>query len=105
MKMIIKQHLSSKTMKLEEFADKHGLDLHMNERGPDLRSTFNLCRWYCSFPSFEIVEDGVLIGCSGNGETHEEAIKDYCDQISGKEAKINAFSPDCRKVQIPTLIP
>ena len=66
---------------IEKFAQSHNLKMKITERNYNLRKQ-GLSRWYASFKDCDVKGDGVLIGIFGNGETQEEAIKDYAKKIN-----------------------
>ena len=83
-------------MTLEEFADNHGLTLEIHERPRELGA-----RYYAYFTDVEVMERGCLVGVYGNGDTKEQAISDYADELLGKRIAIRAGRDDRRNVQCP----
>lgn len=75
---------------LEEFADQHELVMEISER--DTVAYPSLPRYFACFQHCELKCDGMLIGAYGNGDTPEEAMKDYAKRISGKALAF--FDPD-----------
>lgn len=86
-------------MAIEDFADEHDLTMAVTER-----SNLNLPRFYAAFEHTEIVNRSVLIGEYGNGNTEEEAIRDYASKISKKRIAINAYRDSRRELTVPEVI-
>jgi hypothetical protein len=82
---------------LEEFADRHGLEMEVHER----QKHIGLRRYYAHFKDAEVGEGGMLIGTAGNGDTPEEAIADYADEIAGRRLVIRAARPERRELECP----
>jgi hypothetical protein len=77
------------TSTIEAFAELHGLTMLVSERpGPLVAS--GLRRFYATFKSTDVMEDGCLIGTHGNGNTEEEAIADYARGISELRIAVRA---------------
>lgn len=76
------------TMTLEEFSKKHDLTMAVYER--DLSVAHNLKKYFCYFKHVEIKEGPILKSPSGNGNTINEAIEDYCKELSKKNIVIHA---------------
>ena len=70
------------TMSLQELAYKYGLKLVVRERNRSLRES-GLPRFYVHLHKVEEKEGIMLRSTSGNGETEQDAILDYCENISG----------------------
>ena len=78
-------------MTVEGFADKHGLVMRIREyteRKPPFCASFKCC---------EVKEGSVLGSEYGEGETPEEAIKDYAKKISGRHLVYLPYSDTERK--------
>lgn len=85
-------------MTIEEFAEKHDLTMSVYERtGPILP------RFYAYFRGAEVKEGDILIGISGDGDSEEEAIKDYAKQISTRRLVLGAYTPERREIDVPKL--
>lgn len=76
---------------LEEFANKHGLEMVVTER---TNGSF-----YASFRRFLVKEGCMRRGVYGDGKTPEEAIKNYAPQISQ-----HVIVDDNREILVPCLI-
>lgn len=59
-------------------------------------------KYYASFNNANIKEKGCTIGKYGDGMTPDEAIINYCLEISGKEMWFG-YSDDCFKIKVPYL--
>lgn len=60
-------------------------------------------RWMARFNECEVKEKGFLVGCYGNGVTPDEAMKDYCKQISGAQVVFNAYTDARTEFTVPQL--
>jgi len=71
------------TSTLEDFADKYGLELVVDERG---RPVGDPRRFYARFRYTDVRQDGCLVGVfvSGDGASPADAIENYTEAISGK---------------------
>ena len=83
MDIVIERH-GGGPCSLEEFADKHGLQMEVHERSLDFPAAV---RFYAHFTRVEIAKDGFLVGALGNGATPEEAIANYALCIQGCHLK------------------
>lgn len=86
---------------IQEFAKQYGLTMEVKERTmahwPD-------ARWFALFSDFEIKDGSCLSSDFGNGSTIDEAIENYCLNISQKHGVINAFGPNRKDIyKIPIL--
>ncbi len=85
-----------KRLTIEEFADSEGLSLDVHE---------NECGYYFVKFSGSLMKDGYfLVGCAGEGESEENAVKNYIKIVSGKT--LSVYDSDTRKsrdVYVPTL--
>lgn len=70
-------------MTLEKFADEHRLVMQVNERERQ-----DLPRFWAKLGDVEVVDGCMLRGAFGNGGTPNDAITDYCNEISTKRLKI-----------------
>lgn len=78
-----------------------GIELEANERAEGLRG---LKRFYVLFRDAHAMESSCLVGYSGNGDTVDEALKDYCNLISGKRMAFNPFSHNRTEIVMPKLV-
>lgn len=82
---------------LEEFADKHGLIMEVNER-----YDLSLPKFYAQFKGVYRKAGEVCIErCHGNGNTPEEAIEDYQNKISGKNLILHRRTEKRKEVWAP----
>jgi len=58
-------------------------------------------RFSVLFEHGEIQDGNFLRGSSGNGKTPDEAMADYCKQISGKTLIVNAYGENRREFGVP----
>ena len=86
-----------------DFEKEHGLELKVTERPDHLRTYNNLPRYYVSFENGEIRDGRGLIGATGNGNTVDEAIQDYCKEIGTKTLVLNAYSRGRKEIVLPRL--
>jgi hypothetical protein len=80
-----------------------GFKLEANERPTHLQDS-GLPRFYVSFKDGEVMQGGCLVSCSGNGNTVDEALKDYSKQISDKRLAFGAYTPQRKEIQFPKVI-
>ena len=88
-------------MTLEKFADEHDLEFEINERNVPKNDPM---RFYVNFKGAWISEPGVFCGASGDGNTKEEAIKNYKNRISNS---CLVFHPNCsneKRIHVPHII-
>lgn len=90
-------------MTLEEFADKHGLRMEVNERGHERGSPSN---FYAHFEDFALQSECgyFLIGTYGNGATEEEAIANFAKEITRRVIVIDSHGESRREICVPRLI-
>lgn len=93
---------TDKEITLKEFAERHNLELQINQRhgwwNPNLGEAG---RYYCHFKDAWIKEGIMLGGVSGNGATKQEAIEDYTKIIS--DEKLIIKDKDRREILVPKL--
>lgn len=73
-------------IRFEDFADKHGLVLEINERGGGFVRTD--AHWYAKFTGVEVVDGCILISLYGDGRSPEDATEDYKRKLVGKRIRI-----------------
>ncbi len=81
---------------LEEFATKHGLEMVVTERILDKGA-----RYMARFRHVEVKHGAYLSGLYGEGDSPENAIKDYAQGIIGERLIINATQNDRREIVAP----
>ena len=87
---------------IKAFAEQHDLTIIIRERPEFL---WNNGRFTASFEGADEKGDGVLIGTYGNGNSHEEAIRDYAKKISSKTLVFGAYTPDRKEIRVPIIEP
>lgn len=89
-------------MEILDFEKQYNLELTVYERDPEAK---DLPRYYAHFDSADTkVGKCCLLGEHGDGNTPEEAIKDYCRKISNKTLVIDAMSAtNRREIKVPEL--
>ena len=86
---------------LEEFADEYDLEMVVKERSnPSDPSK----KFYAKFPRCEILKRSLLIGKFGDGETVEDAIRDYAKQISEELLVKNAHTKERQEIRVWRLV-
>jgi len=90
-------------MTISEFADMHDLNMVVRERHTG-HGDNSLPRFYASFEHSEVSDRCMLIGKYGDGDTPEEAIKDYAKEISEKKLVLNAYRKNRVEIQVPCLL-
>lgn len=88
------------TKEILDLEQEIGFELEVNER--PIYSKFD--RFYVSFKKGESMEGGGLVSYSGNGNTVDEALQDYCKQISCRRMVFNSYTPERKEIQFPKLV-
>ena len=88
---------------LEEFADRHNLVMEVKERPLDCQ---HHGKYTASFERAETTTPGsrILTGAYGDGETPEDAMRDYGQEISGKILVVNAWGDGRRELDVPIIV-
>lgn len=81
---------------IEGFALQHDLTLEMHRRDGAAQP-----QYFCRFGRCEVMDNGLLVGAHGNGETEAEAIADYAAAISGRRLAVNAYLPTRYEIDVP----
>lgn len=89
---------------ITDYESEIGVELVVTERAINSESRKGLYRYYALFEDTAIMDSSCLLYAHGNGNTIDEAIKDYCYRISNKKVAVNAFTPSRRNLIIPKLI-
>lgn len=87
-------------MEILDFEKEIGIELEVKNRG--LKSSLPI--FYVSFPKSEIASKGMLIGKFGNGNTIDEALKDYADELSEETIIFNAYTSSRKEIKSPILV-
>lgn len=93
---IVLDKIESSGLTLEQFADKYGLTMRVEER-----RYRDLPRYHAAFDGVEVIEGLSLAGVHGNGETPGSAIADYAVRLRGQRIAVDAFRPTRREIQCP----
>jgi len=86
---------------LENFADKHGLVLHITERTV-YRTPEE--RYFSYFEKCEVKVGNGLVGEFGDGCTPFHAVQDYARRISRKTLVYAAYTIERREIKVPDLV-
>ncbi len=84
-----------KDVTLEEIEEWAGGEVTVKSRK---HISSHLEPYYCSIKGLETKDRTMLVGTSGDGQTIEEAIKDYCAKLSHKELVCGAFTSDRKEL-------
>lgn len=87
------------TKEILDLEQEIGYELEVNER--PIHS--GLPQFYIHFKQGESMEGGCLVAHSGNGNTVDEALSDYCKQISCRRMAFGAYTPERKEIQFPKL--
>lgn len=87
-----------------DFEKEIGYELVVNERPIHAGSPARLSRYYVQFEKAEVMEGGCLAGKYGNGNTIDEAIKDYCREVSNCRVAFGAYTNERKEIQFPKLV-
>lgn len=88
------------TKEILDFEKELDLELVVNERP----KSYNLPTYWVSFEYAEVMDNGMLCGAFGNGNTIDEALQDYCKEIETKRMALHACSDKRREIVCPKLI-
>lgn len=88
------------TKEILDLEKEIGFELEANER--PIHS--GLSRFYVSFKKGESMEGGCLVSHSGNGNTVDEALQDYCKYISCRRMAFNSYTPERKEIYLPKLV-
>lgn len=86
-------------MEILDFEKEHGLELTVRETPPEV---IKFPRYYCSFDGYKIIKGEPSQRTDGKADTIDEAIKDYCKNISGRILYISNVSKG-KAIRIPEL--
>ena len=75
-------------------------ELELEVKMRDFRNS-KLPLFYAKFKDSDVVDGNVIRGVYGNGNTIDEAIQDYCKEISGRVLVINRYSDNPKTFFIP----
>lgn len=87
-------------MTLEQFANENELTMEVHERRVYRESAD---RYYAHFSRAEVKKDCILCSEYGDGNTPDDAIKNYGYKISMKLLVIDAYGPNRRELLVPRI--
>lgn len=88
------------TKEILDFENELGHELVVNVRPAHYKAP----KYYVTFDGGEVKDGDVLVGVTGNGSSIDEAITDYCNQVSGRIMVFWAFSESRTEIELPKLI-
>ena len=92
------------TKEILDFEKEIGYELVVNERAIHAGSPARLSKYYVQFEKAGVMEGGCLAGKYGNGNTIDEAIKDYCREVSNCRVAFGAYTNERKEIQFPKLV-
>ena len=92
------------TKEILDFEKEIGYELVVNERAIHAGSPARLSKYYVQFEKAEVMEGGCLIEKHGDGNTIDEAIKDYCREVSNCRIAFGAYTNERKEIQFPKLV-
>jgi len=87
-----------------DFEKEIGFELEVNERPLSPHNKIVIHKYYAQFENSEVMLGGCLFGAYGNGNTIDDAIRDYCKQVSNCRIVFNSYTPNRKEIQFPKLI-
>jgi hypothetical protein len=91
------------TKEILDFEKEIGYELEVHERKYKHWVDSPKSRYYARFKGAELSDNGRLIGESGNGDTIDSAIKDYCVKVSGETIVFYAGTQNRKEIKFPRL--
>lgn len=88
------------TKEVTDYADEIGIELQTRQRP----LPFTKGKFVAQFRDTYHSASGMLYGVYGNGDTIDEAIKDYAEKASGKFMAVDAFSHSRQDLTFPKLV-
>lgn len=97
MSVVLKTFGARQPKTLLGLAERIRQDIEVCER------SLNSClpRFYTSLRRVEVMTRGILSSVLGNGDTPEEAMRDYARQLAGYRVAVNAYTPEREELDIP----
>jgi hypothetical protein len=92
------------TREILDFEKEIGYELVVNERDINAGSPARLSRYYVQFEHANVMQGGCLIGKHGNGNTIDEAIKDYCREVSNCRIAFGDYPSERKEIKFPKLV-
>ena len=91
-------------IEITDYEKQIGHELVVTERPISLMQSCRVSKYHVCFEGGEVMENGMLVGVFGDGNTVDQALDDYCNQISGKRMAFNAMTPYRINIDIPHLV-
>ena len=88
------------TKEILDLEKEIGFELVVNERHKSTTAS----RYYVNFEGGEVMEGGCLVGSCGDGNTIDEAIIDYCQQVETKRMAFGAYTDNRKEIVLPKLV-
>jgi len=92
------------TKEILDIEKEIGYELVVNERAIHAGSPARLSKYYVQFEKADVMEGGCLASKYGNGNTIDEAIKDYCREVSNCRVAFGAYTNERKEIQFPKLV-
>lgn len=92
------------TKEILDFEKKIGYELVVNERTINNRSPARLSKYYVHFEKACVIDGGCLSGIYGDGNSIDEAIKNYCYEVSNSRVVFDAYTNERKEVKFPKLV-
>lgn len=92
------------TKEILDFEKEIGFELEVNEREDGMSDTLNPRRFYAFFKEGAVKEGAFLISVTGNGDTIDEALQDYANQISFTRMAFLSHTDSRKEVSCPKLV-
>lgn len=89
-----------KNYTLQEIENWAGVEAEIRIRPTHLSSSLNIEPYYCSMRGLEISEGYILKSACGNGQSINEAVQDFCTQISNQCLVIHAYGKDRQELNV-----
>lgn len=84
---------------ITDYEKEIGFELEVCERTPKYGH-----QYYARFQGGEVKLEGILRGSYGNGHSMDEALQDYCEEISQVTLVFDACGEGKKEIQTPKLI-
>lgn len=88
------------TKEILDLEKEIGFELVVNERP----KSDTVSKYYVAFEGGEVMQGGCLLGSFGNGNTIDEAIRNYCLEVETKRMAFGGYTDDRKEVVIPKLV-
>jgi hypothetical protein len=76
-------------------------EIIVTERG---ESSIGCQRYFSEFENSEIMEQGLLVGAYGDGNTIDESLKNLATLVSNKTIAFDAYSSKRKNISFPKLV-